>query len=63
MKLLNLSEVGKILSMSERTLYQWRWQRKNLPFVKVGGALRIAEEDLVKFIEESKTNSNKNGRV
>ena len=54
MKLLTIRETAAILSFSERTLYQWHWQRKNFPFIKVGRALRVSEEDLIKFLVEGK---------
>ncbi len=58
MKLLTIRETAAILSFSERTLYQWHWQRKNFPFIKVGRALRVSEEDLIEFITERKSKLN-----
>lgn len=53
-KLLNVKQVSEILGIRPKTLYQWKWQKTNLPFVKLGKSLRIAESDLKKFIEDSK---------
>ncbi|MBA7630100.1 hypothetical protein ES703_37610 [subsurface metagenome] len=54
MKLLNMKETAEILSISERTLYQWHWQGKDFPFIKLGGVLRIDEEDLLDFVKKKK---------
>ena len=54
MKLLTIREVARILSLSERTLYQWSWLKKNLPFIRVGRSLRVSEEDLLLLIRKNK---------
>lgn len=54
MRLLTVKEAARMLSISEKTLYQWNWLKKNLPFIRVGGALRIREEDLFLFIQKNK---------
>lgn len=54
MQLLTVMEVAMILGISPSTLYQWSWLRKNLPFVRVGGALRIRKVDLEQFIRENR---------
>lgn len=53
-KLLNVKQASQILGIQPKTLYQWRWKRLHLPFVKVGKALRISERDLMDFIEKKK---------
>jgi excisionase family DNA binding protein len=55
MKLLTVREAAKVLMLSERTLYQWHWLKKRFPFIKVGGALRISEKDLLQYIEDHKS--------
>jgi excisionase family DNA binding protein len=55
MKLIKLKDAAKLLSLSEKTLYQWRWQGRNFPFVKLGRALRVSEEELAKYVEERRT--------
>jgi len=52
-RLLNVKQASEILGLKPKTLYQWKWLKSHLTFVKVGKALRIREEDLVKFIENS----------
>ena len=52
MKLIKLREAARLLSLSEKTLYQWHWRKKDFPFVKLGRTLRVSEEDLVRYIKE-----------
>lgn len=60
MRLLNMRETSEILGVKQKTLYMWRWRGVNLPFIKIGGSLRISEEDLYKFIQRSKSKKVKN---
>jgi len=53
-KLLNMKQVSEILGIKPKTLYQWKWLKTNLPFVKVGGSLKISESDLIDFISQNK---------
>lgn len=53
-KLLTIKQAADVLGISYRTLYQWSWLKKQLPFIKVGRALRISESDLKNFIEKKK---------
>jgi len=50
-KLLSVKEVAEALSIAPKTVYMWRWKRRNLPFIKLGKALRISSKDLRKFID------------
>lgn len=54
MKLLSIMKVAEILSLSPSTLYSWKWKGTHLPFVKIGRSLRIDEDELARFITESK---------
>jgi len=58
-KLMTIREAAQLLGIRERTLYQWSWLRRSLPFVKVGKSLRIREKDLVAFIEKNTRNPTK----
>lgn len=42
-KLLNVREVSEILGIKPKTLYQWKWMKQNLVFVKIGKSLKIRE--------------------
>ena len=53
-KLLNVWEVSEILGIKPKTLYQWKWMKQNLVFVKIGKSLKIREQDLLDFIERNK---------
>jgi len=55
MRLLNIKEASKILGIKPKTLYQWKWQKINLRFVKAGRSLRVSDEDLDEFIKRNKT--------
>lgn len=53
-KLLSIMEASEVLGVKPKTLYQWKWKKQHLPFIKVGKALRISEKDLYEFIEKRK---------
>lgn len=54
MKLLTVKEIAQILGLSRKTIYNWHWRKKNLPFVKVGKkSVRIYESDLNAFLLKS----------
>ena len=55
MKLLNIKEASKILGIKPKTLYQWKWQKINLCFIKVGRLLRVSKKDLDEFIKKNRT--------
>lgn len=52
-KLLNVREASEILGVKPKTLYEWKYRKQNLPFVKVGKSLKIREQDLLDFIERN----------
>jgi predicted DNA-binding transcriptional regulator AlpA len=58
-KLLTPKEVAALLGVSEGTLAQWRFHRQRdirrvpqLRYIKVGGAVRYPEADLLAFLHE-----------
>ena len=51
MALLNEYEVAKILNLKVPTLRRWRWAGSDLPFVKIGSAVRYRQADVAEFIE------------
>ena len=53
-KLLNVNQVSEILGIKPKTVYQWKWMKQHLAFVKVGKSLRISEKDLTDFIERNR---------
>jgi len=53
-KLLSVTQAAEMLGINSQTLYQWRWRKKYLPFIKVGKSLRISEKDLIEFIEKNR---------
>lgn len=53
-KLLNVREAAEILGVKPKTLYQWKWMKQHLVFVKIGKSLKIRERDLLDFIEKNR---------
>ena len=54
-KLYTLPEVGKIIRLSRRTLYNYL-KSGELQAVKIGGTWRVSEESLQKFINSRESN-------
>ena len=51
-QLLNEREVASILSIKHKTLTSWRHTRQvDIPFVRLGGAVRYRAGDLRAFLE------------
>ncbi len=52
-RLLTIQEAAERLGLKSVTLRAWRLRRINLPFVTVGGAVRVSAEALEEFIREN----------
>ena len=52
-ELLSIREASGLLGVAETTLRDWLYQ-KRLPFYRLGRAIRLKKEDIVKFREESR---------
>ena len=52
MKLLTVDEVAELFKTSKSTIYRWVHKRE-IPFVKLGGKLRFAENDIQIFIKQN----------
>lgn len=51
-RLLNEHQAAARLGLTVATLRRWRWARKGVPWIKVGGvAVRYAPTDLLDFVE------------
>ena len=44
------AQVSETLGVSVKTLEKWRWERRNLPYVKLGTAVRYKESDLTAWL-------------
>ncbi len=44
------AQVSEALGVSVKTLEKWRWERRNLPYVKLGTAVRYKESDLTAWL-------------
>jgi len=53
-KYLSPKEVEKLYGMSEKWLANLRYQKKWIPYCKVGGKVLYKAEDIEKFIEQHK---------
>lgn len=54
MRLLSIAEAAARLSMPEATLRDWWLDRKHLTFVRIGGRVRVEEEEIERFIAENR---------
>ena len=55
MELLKTREVAEILRVTEKTLMNWRSQKKGPPYVQLSdGMVRYPKEDLYMWLEEVK---------
>jgi excisionase family DNA binding protein len=52
-RLLSVKEASEVLALKPATIRAWLLQRKNLPFVRCGRAVRIPAEAVEKFIAEN----------
>lgn len=52
-KLYTPNELGKLLNISKTTVYRLIDSRK-IPFYKIKGSIRFAENDVVKYLEENR---------
>lgn len=55
--LLRAQEVAKILNIGESTAYMLM-QHGDIPSVKVGKSVRVLPDDLMQYIQHSRTNTN-----
>jgi len=51
MRLMTSEEVARLLSVTEKTLANWR-SRRVIPYVKVNGVVRYEEERIKAWIQE-----------
>jgi excisionase family DNA binding protein len=50
-RLLTAEEVASLTSLSEETLAQWRSQRRGIPYLKIGRAVRYDPTDVQAYLE------------
>jgi len=56
--LLSIREASELLGIAETTLRDWLYQKK-LPFYRLGRAIRLKNEDIVRFREGSRVEGGK----
>lgn len=52
-ELLTENDAAKLLNIPIRTLQTWRFQKRVLPFTKVGKAVRYSRAKLEKFVADN----------
>lgn len=55
MRLLTIDDVAGLLKISKSTLYRWV-NKRDFPFVKLGGKLRFNEDEIKTFILQNSFN-------
>lgn len=51
-KYITESEVSFLTGISAGTLRNWRWQRKGIPFLKIGRLVRYELKQVIDYIED-----------
>ena len=51
-RFLSTKEAARFLTLSHRTLEDWRLRGDGPPFVKLGGSVKYAREDLETFVSD-----------
>ena len=46
------AQVSEMLDISVKTLEKWRWERRNLPYIKLGTAVRYKASDLEVWLDD-----------
>jgi excisionase family DNA binding protein len=49
-KLLTIDQLSEILQVKKATIYSWTFAKK-IPHLKIGGALRFREREIVKWMD------------
>ncbi len=57
-ELISIREASGLLGVAETTLRDWLYQ-KRLPFYRLGRAIRLKKEDVVKFRERARVEHKK----
>lgn len=55
-KMLSGNQVAEMFNVSKATIYRLVETRK-IPFYKIGGVLRFGEDDITKYLEQSRINT------
>jgi excisionase family DNA binding protein len=55
-ELLTIKDVAEVLKISPTSVRRLQ-QERHIPFIKVGGSVRFAKNDLVKYLERNRIES------
>lgn len=47
-------EAAYMMGLSVKTLQNYRWQKREIPYVKIGSACRYKVQDLIDYMESKK---------
>lgn len=56
-ELLTQKEAASILRMSESWFERKRWEKKGVPYIKIGGRVFYDKQDLLIWLRKQKSNS------
>lgn len=52
-ELLTVNQAAELLQILPHTLNEWRRLKKNLPYLKIGGAVRYRKSDITAFFQKT----------
>jgi len=58
MRLIDIPTLSSLLSVKPKTIYDWV-HRNTIPHIKLGKLVRFDENEIKKWLENKKSNSNK----
>jgi len=58
MRLIDITTLSSLLSVKPKTIYDWV-HRNTIPHIKLGKLVRFDENEIKKWLENKKSNSNK----
>ena len=62
MELLTAENVSNLTGLSNQTLAQWRSQKRNIPYLKIGRLIRYSQRDIQVYLESAGFLSQENGK-
>ncbi len=57
-ELLTAEEVSKLTGLSVETLAQWRSQKRNIPYLKIGRLIRYSQRDVQVWLDSCRVSVN-----
>ena len=57
-ELLTAEEVSRLTGLSIQTLAQWRSQKRNIPYLKIGRLVRYSQSDVQVYLDSCRVSVN-----